>query len=308
MRPADPPEGALAGWRRLGRKLALPLQVLLETVRNTLSDGWIHAGNIAYLSLVALLPLMILIAAVAAAVGQTEAGYEAIGAALSALPQHIADLFRPVIEEVLEARVGNLLWVGALVALWTVTTFIETLRDVIRRAFRVEADRGYLGSRLRSIAGLLVAVILATLMFVSQVVLGLLLAGIRQALPYNVDVPGWVDWSRIATPVSLFLILWALFRLLSPRSMRQYACWPGALLITWVWVVSVQVAFPLMATFGGMGLTYGALSGVMLALLFFYIIGFSLVAGAELNAAIARATGCGGLQASSTGGAASNSS
>ena len=38
-----------------------------------------------------------------------------------------------------------------------------------------------------------------------------------------------------------------------------------------------------------MGLTYGALSGVMLALLFFYAIGFALVAGVETNAAIAEA-------------------
>ncbi len=276
-------------WRRLGRRLALPVRVLLETARNTLADGWIHAGNIAYLSLVALLPLMILIAAVAAAVGQTEAGHEAISAALSALPQHIEDLFRPIVEEVLKARVGNLLWVGALVALWTVTTFIETLRDVIRRAFRVKADRGYLGSRLRSIAGLLVAVFLVTVMFVSQVVLGLLLSALRQALPYSVDLPGWVSWSRIATPFSLFFILWALFWLLSPRLCRKAICWPGALLTTLVWVISVQVAFPMMAGFGAMGLTYGALSGVMLSLLFFYVIGFSLVAGAELNATIARA-------------------
>ena len=288
-----PEEAGFGGWRWLGRKPAQPVRVLLETVRNTLVDGWIHAGNIAYLSLVALLPLMILIAAVASAFGQTDAGYEAIRAALSALPQHIEELFQPVVEEVLTLRVGNLLWVGGIVALWTVTTFIETLRDVIRRAFRAEPDRGYIGSRLRSIGGLLVAMVLVTVMFVSQVVLGLLLAAIRKALPYDVHVPGWVDWSRIATPLSLFLILWALFHMLSPRSFRRCISWPGALLTTFVWIASVYIAFPLMSSFGGMGLTYGALSGVMLALLFFYVIGFSLVAGAELNASIARARSCG---------------
>lgn len=292
-------EATLARWRRWGRWASQPIRVLLDAVRNTLADGWIHAGNMAYLALVALLPLMILIAAVASAFGQTDAGYEAIRAALSALPQHIEDLFTPVVEEVLTLRVGNLLWVGGVVALWTVTTFIETLRDVIRRAYRAKADRGYLGSRLRSIGGLLVAMVLVTVLFVSQVVLGLLLAAIRKALPYDVHVPGWVDWSRLATPVSLFLILWALFRLLSPRSYRHCASWPGALLTTFVWIASVYIAFPMMASFGGMGLTYGALSGVMLALLFFYVIGFSLVAGAELNASIARARNCGASSNSS---------
>jgi membrane protein len=39
--------------------------------------------------------------------------------------------------------------------------------------------------------------------------------------------------------------------------------------------------------FGGYALTYGSLAGVMVALLFFFVIGLGVVAGAELNAALA---------------------
>ena len=45
---------------------------------------------------------------------------------------------------------------------------------------------------------------------------------------------------------------------------------------------------PAVSAFGHMGLTYGTLSGVMLALLFFYGVGFALVFGTELNAALAQ--------------------
>jgi membrane protein len=41
--------------------------------------------------------------------------------------------------------------------------------------------------------------------------------------------------------------------------------------------------------FGGYSLTYGSLAGVIVALLFFYIIGIGLVAGAHLNASLAKA-------------------
>ena len=39
--------------------------------------------------------------------------------------------------------------------------------------------------------------------------------------------------------------------------------------------------------FGGYDLTYGSLGGVMVVLIFFFVIGLGVVAGAELNAALA---------------------
>ena len=41
------------------------------------------------------------------------------------------------------------------------------------------------------------------------------------------------------------------------------------------------------ATLGGYDLTYGGLAGVMITLIFFFIIGLGVVIGAELNAALA---------------------
>ena len=37
-------------------------------------------------------------------------------------------------------------------------------------------------------------------------------------------------------------------------------------------------------------LTYGSLAGVMVALIFFYLVGLGMVTGAQLNAALANAT------------------
>jgi membrane protein len=42
-----------------------------------------------------------------------------------------------------------------------------------------------------------------------------------------------------------------------------------------------------LASLGGYDLTYGSLAGVIIALIFFFLIGLGLVIGAELNAALA---------------------
>lgn len=285
--------GGMLAWpaRQIDRfaiRLPRTYAVARRTLGRTLRDGYIHAGNLAYLSLVTLLPLIILITAVTAAFGQTAAGQYAIDGMLRALPVTLADLFAPVIEEVLQARTGNLLWLGGVVALWTVTTFIETLRDIIHRAYEVPLARNFLEYRLMSVGGTLVAMLLVIIAFLSQFVLVVVLKSLRHLFPHLKASPGWLDWSRLLVPVFIFLALWGLFRLLVPKMYASSASWPGALVTTLAWVVGLLLLGPAVSAFGHMGLTYGTLSGVMLALLFFYGVGFALVFGTELNAALAQ--------------------
>lgn len=281
-------EEADAGWwARLARLKPRTTGIIRRVAGRTLRDGYIHAGNIAYLSLVTLLPLIILITAVTVAFGRTDAGQYAIDGVLRALPANIAELFVPVIDEVLQARTGNLLWIGAIVALWTVTTFIETLRDINFRAFDVEPERHFLTYRLQSLAGTLIAILLVLVTFVLQFTLVVAVRAVEQLVPLGIELPNWIDWSRLVTPAVLFLAVWGLLKLLTPPDFKYSPTWPGALITTAAWVVGSLLIGPTFSTFGHMGLTYGALSGVMLALLFFYGVGFALVAGVEVNAAIA---------------------
>ncbi len=280
-------EAPAGGWFGLARRWPRAIAILRRVVGRSLRDGYIHAGNIAYLSLVTLLPLSILITAVTVAFGQTDAGRYAIEGVLRALPDNIAALFVPVIDEVLKARTGNLLWIGGAVALWTVTTFLETLRDITHRALGVEPERHFLEYRLQSLAGTLVAILLALATFLLQVVMVVVVHQVERLLPQAMELPGWIDWSRLLSPLVLFLSLWALLKLLTPPAFRKDATWPGALVTTIVWALASLLIGPTFSTFSHFGLTYGALSGVMLALLFFYAVGFALVLGVELNAALA---------------------
>jgi membrane protein len=50
----------------------------------------------------------------------------------------------------------------------------------------------------------------------------------------------------------------------------------------------MTMALPrVIALLGGYNLTYGSLAGVIVALFFFWLVGFGLVIGAHLNAALA---------------------
>ena len=84
-------------------------------------------------------------------------------------------------------------------------------------------------------------------------------------------------------------LAYVLFFALTPARYRKRQCrkWPGALLITAWWLATVEVLPNILGLLGGYNLTYGSLAGVMIALIFFFVIGLGVVTGAELNAALA---------------------
>lgn len=261
--------------------------VVREVVLDTLNGGTIRAGNLAYLSVVTLFPLVILVTAATGFFGRTDAGHAAIHGLLSALPPQASRLLGPVIHEVLRVRTGNLLWVGAAIALWTVTGFVETIRGIFYDAYEKKLDRPFWVYRLFSMGATLLAMVVLIVAFISQLFLRLLLDTLQQYFPYTVHLPSWIKLSTLVPPVIIFLALWALFKLLAPRGFREFPAWPGALLTSCVWILAASLIGPIMSTFGNMALTYGTLSGVMLTMLFFYIVGLALVVGAQLNAALA---------------------
>src|SRR3954467_5021386 len=137
------------------------------------NDGFIHAGNLAYLSIVALFPFFIVAAAVAHLFGQSQDAQLTVTNVLRRLPPDVAVTLREPVQEVLTARTGNLLWLGALVGLWTATSFIETIRDILRRAYGVKYCAPFWEYRLGSMLMILGAVVLMMLAFAASAALTL---------------------------------------------------------------------------------------------------------------------------------------
>lgn len=252
-------------------------------------DGFIHAGNLAYLSLIALFPFFITAAAVASLIGNNAGGAAAVEAVLQAVPAGVAAVVREPVLGVLNARTGPLLWFGALVGLWTVANLIETIRDILRRAYGTRFGKSFLHYRLSSIGLVVGAVILLLVSFSAQVVIVGMDEAVAAWMPQFSDFIHGLALSRIIPIVGIFLALYVIFLSLTPVEYRgrRYPKWPGALLTALWWVATLKLLPYALGTVFAYDLTYGSLAGVMIALLFFYLVGLGLVIGAELNAALA---------------------
>jgi len=264
-------------------------EVVKRVAIGVYNDGFIHAGNLAYLAIVALFPFFIVAAAVAHIFGQSQDAQLTVFNVLRRLPPNVADTLRGPIDEVLNARTGPLLWFGAIVGLWTAASYIETIRDILRRSYGVKFCAPFWEYRIGSILLILGAVLLLMIAFAASVILSSVHHVLVEWFPFAGGVATRLGIYRLVPAATLFFTFYTLFFALTPARYRKIGCrkWPGALFITAWWLVTVELLPVVLGLFGGYSLTYGSLAGVMITLLFFFVVGLGVVIGAELNAALA---------------------
>lgn len=294
----ESPEARRKRLARAGRRLsaevrshigARTVEIIKRVAVGVYSDGFIHAGNLAFLTLLAVFPFFIVAVAIASLVGQTADGIAAVNVFLANVPPNVAEALRQPIRDVLTARTGNLLWFGALVGLWTVGSLIETVRDIVRRAYGVTTTKPFWHYRLASIGITAVSVLAILFAFSLQVIISAIEAGLSRWLPFADETLAFAQATRLVPTLILFVSLRYLFVALTPTRYRDAAFpkWPGAA-VTTLWWYGTGLLLPLvLSQFVDYNLTYGGLAGAMVTLIFFFIIGLGVVIGAEINAALA---------------------
>src|SRR3954468_3431594 len=175
------------------------------------NDGFIHAGNLAYLSILALFPFFILAAAVAHLLGQSQDAQLTVFNVLRRLPPDVAATLQAPVREVLNARTGPLLWFGAVVGLWTAASFVETIRDILRRAYGVKFCAPFWEYRLGSILLILGAVVLLMIAFAASVALSSVHHVLVQWFPLAQGIGSRLGLYRLVPAVTLFLTFYGLF-------------------------------------------------------------------------------------------------
>lgn len=289
---SDPDHEALS--KKLRRKAGpgtRTFRVMGRVVSGTWDDGFIHAGNLAYMSLLSLFPFFIALAAILSALGEQDQMGASIDTILRALPPRVGDVLRPVAHDVAAARHGWLLWVGGFLGMWTSGSLIETIRDILHRAYDAKKRHRFWRSRLVSSAVIFGSVLLLLISLSSQVLLSTAETVLATLFPRLDSLSEQMALTTAMSGGGIFVSIYLLFYLLTPSAYqkRRYRKWPGAAFVTLWWLLVAWALPKVLQSFLMYDLTYGSLAGVMIALFFFWLVGLGMVIGAELNAALAQA-------------------
>ena len=268
---------------------------LADIVRRTIAevshDNCIGlAAQLAFYFFLALFPALLFLVALL--------GYLPIDRALTTLlaalgpvaPAEMIALLRGQIDELRQGSHASLLTVGILGAIWSSSAATVAIIDALNHAYDVAERRPWWKRRLVALGltiGLAVFIV-AALLFVLIGPDVVRWAGGRFGFASGV-AGAWaiVRWPLIISFVMLGVDLVYHF---APNLRRDWA-WitPGSMLATVLWIAS-SLAFKLyVSRFADFNATHGAIGGVVVILLWFYVSSFAILIGAELNGVIEHA-------------------
>ena len=253
-------------------------------------DGWAIASHIALSTLMAMFPFLIVLTSLAGFFfGSKELADQAASLFLQTWPRQVADALSSEVHDVLVNTRGDILTIGAVLAVYFASNGVEALRVALNRAYAVAEPRRWYWLRLESIGYTLVAAF-TSLAMAFLIVLGpLIIEAVRRHIPLVVESnEQLLNLTRYGiTTTALIAALFVLHAWL-PAGRRSFLqILPGAIFTMVGSLVSGIVFGQYLARFANNYVTmYAGLASVIIALVFLYFIAAIFVYGGELNAAI----------------------
>ena len=275
--------------------LKVPLswgEILRRTVRDALEDDCLGmAAQLAYYFFFGLFPALLFLIALASYF-PIERLIDDMFAMLGGFaPPEALSIITDQIRKISEGEQGGLLTLGMLLALWSSSAAMTSIIDTLNAAYDIEEGRPWWKVRLTAI-GLTIGVSLFILVSFALILAGPTLAQwiANQTQLGEVFVLTWtiLQWPLIVLLVSTAIGIVYYF---APDAEQDWV-WltPGSIVATLLWLAA-SLAFKLyIVNVGNYTATYGAIGGVMVLMLWFYISGLVLLFGAEMNAEIEHAS------------------
>ncbi|MEX2445978.1 MAG: YihY/virulence factor BrkB family protein [Dehalococcoidia bacterium] len=251
------------------------------------------AASLAYRFLLALFPFFIFVASLSGYVARMlnieDPATRLVDEGAAALPAEARTVLTEQLRAILEGQQAGLLSFGIVAALWAAGNGVAALMRAMNRVYDVEETRPFVKRTAIAIGLTLlggVVVIGALALAVAGQALGAAAAqalGLGEAYATVASVLQYVLAVALLTVAAAFLF-WAApdahlpFRWLSA----------GAALFVVGWIVATAAFGWYVSNFGNYNATYGALGGLIILMLWFYLTAFVMLIGAEVNVILAR--------------------
>ena len=272
------------GFKQLARQVVNQANVADITGR---------AAQLAYYFFLALFPLMLaVLAALALVAGSNSSLQQNLMSAVARFaPPDAANLISRTVQQTFHAAGGWKAALGIVGALWSASSGVSALMDTLNSAFDTKETRSYLK---RTIFSLLMTVAGSVLVVAA---ISLLLVGQDAAQHFASQgavgpVAAWT-WMILQWPLLIFLMLvaFAVVYYFAPNVEHPAWHWvtPGSVLGVAVWLAASFALRLYLHYFNTYARTYGALTAVIIVLLWFYLTGLAILIGGAVNSVIEHA-------------------
>ena len=291
-----PPRAAATGrLRRLPTPVRVPLQVLGRSLAKAWQDRILGlSAEAAFWQVLSVPPLLI---GLLGSLGYLSdfIGTDAVeqiedrlvdASARALTPGVVETLVEPTLNDILNSGRLDVVSLGFVVSLWAGSSATATFLNTVVIAYDQRDVRGPIRTRLMAlwlfVVGLVMAVLTLPLLVLGrETLVGLLPTDWRDTADLLVNA---VYWPLVV--VGLILVLTSFYHVILPRRVPWHRHLVGAVFAVVFFILAAVVLRGYVADILTTALPYGALAAPIAALLFCFLLGMSLLLGAELNATV----------------------
>lgn len=286
-RPQHAAEGTVAtpprGWK------ATLAEVWSNRSRHNLS---LISAGLAYYALLAAFPAMFAAVSLYGLIMAPEQIAQHLQSLTSFLPEEAAGILETGLKGLSESRSGTLsigAVVGFVVAIFSARAGLDALMTATNIAYTAQEERGLVRRLLVSLAltlGAILGFVLLLLLGVAAPLLWKKALGLSERLQWAIEALQWVFlWLFIAIGLAI------VYRF---APCRKHTHWRwitvGSATSALLWAMASLAFSVYVSHFGSYGRTYGAISGVVVLLLWFYLSSYIVLIGAEIDGTVEKQT------------------
>ncbi len=266
--------------------------LIKRTYQEVLADNCMGlAAQLAYYFFLALFPALLFFVALISFV-PVQGLLDAITGTLARVaPYEMLKLVQDQVLKIAQDKDGGLLTLGMIGTIWSTSSGVTAIIDTLNQAYDIQEGRPWWKVRLIAL-GLTVALAMFIVVSFALVLVGPTLAEKIAAWAHMGPAFEWT-WKIVQWPVVFSLVAFAIAMIFyyAPDAEQEWV-WitPGSVFATVLWVL-ISLGFKFYVShFGSYNATYGAIGGVVVTLLWFYVSSLAILVGAELNAEIEHAS------------------
>ena len=253
-------------------------------------DTLSYGGSLTYFLILSIFPFLISLINAINFSGILDPEY--LYGLLDVLPGEIQEIIRNFLNELHMSSSGSFLTISFAAGLFTASTAVFKLMKIINQSYGFVESRGFLAQRLMALFFTLALILMIFLLVLTQIFGQIIYVNIMSYLGIeNASFDKIWSIAKNAIPLAYMLITFILLYKFSPSKSRENmitikSVLPGSIFATLGLIIASSGFNFYVSSFGKYSITYGSLGGIIVFLIWLYLLSTITLVGAEINSTL----------------------
>ena len=260
------------------------------TYRVLAHDTLSYGGSLTYFLILSIFPFLISLINAINFSGILDPAY--IYRLLDVLPGEIQEIIRNFLKELHMSSSGSFFTISFVAGLFTASTAVFKLMKIINQSYGFVESRGFLAQRLIALFFTLALILMIFLLVLTQIFGQIIYVNIMSHLGIeNIYFDKLWSIAKNGIPLAYMLVTFILLYKFSPSRSRENmvtikSVLPGSIFAT-LGLIIASLGFNFyVSSFGKYSITYGSLGGIIVFLIWLYLLSTIILIGAEVNSTL----------------------